>query len=510
MQDGILIVDPSRLVREAFAKILLAQNIEKSLIACVETIDDAIEFIEFSAIELLIIADDSADSLITLEQKLKLLYQNKPIPTLFLNKALESSDTHKEVVQLSALAKQSITLAKPFNQPDILTALFELTQNSHFKNSTKIEAKVIPAKTVSQKNNPDKSTVLVVDDESSNIDVAAGSLRDDYRVIAAKSGQQALKILANDKHSIDLILLDIMMPCMDGFEVCTTIKKQPKTEHIPVIFLSAKTQVDDIKQGFKLGAVDYITKPLNPDLLRARVATHIRLKQHNNALANQINTLEENAKLREDIEKITQHDLKGPLNNILFQTHRLKDKKVAQSINNSVNNVVNMINNSLNMYKIEQGLYQLSPEKVNLTSLISDSLNSVEQLATNKKLTFDLAGLKNEHYMKAEPLLCLSIFNNLIKNAVEASPLHGSVVISVRESNEQVIFSIINQGIIPKDMRDTLFNKYSSSNYSIGTGLGTYSAKLMTEVQHGSINFEVLNEEKTSFSVQMPSFAHLN
>ena len=125
--------------------------------------------------------------------------------------------------------------------------------------------------------------------------------------MAAKSGEHALRIVASNKHNIALILLDIMMPDMDGYQVCKKLKESPVSANIPIIFLSAKALVDDIKYGFDLGAVDYITKPLNGDLLRARVATHIRLQQQKLALSAQVATLEENAKLREDIEKITHH-----------------------------------------------------------------------------------------------------------------------------------------------------------------------------------------------------------
>lgn len=122
----------------------------------------------------------------------------------------------------------------------------------------------------------EQATILVVDDTPENIDVLTGVLRDDYKVKAALNGHVALKI-ANGKQKPDLILLDVMMPELDGHEVCRQLKSNPDTAKIPVIFVTAKTEVRDEQAGFELGAVDYITKPVSPPLVKARVKTQLAL-----------------------------------------------------------------------------------------------------------------------------------------------------------------------------------------------------------------------------------------
>jgi putative two-component system response regulator len=122
-----------------------------------------------------------------------------------------------------------------------------------------------------------KATILAVDDTPENLDVVKGLLSDDYIVKAATSGAMALKIV--EKQRPDLVLLDIMMPGMSGYEVCEQLKANPDTRDIPVIFLTAMEQTTDEAQGFELGAADYITKPVNPPILQARVRTHLALKQ---------------------------------------------------------------------------------------------------------------------------------------------------------------------------------------------------------------------------------------
>jgi CheY-like chemotaxis protein len=127
----------------------------------------------------------------------------------------------------------------------------------------------------------EKPCILIVDDTPANLDVLKGLLSDSYKVKAANSGMKCIKI-ANHKPIPDLILLDIMMPEMNGYEVCQKLKEDPFTKNIPIIFVTAKSSIEDEIKGFSLGAVDYMTKPISPPLLEARVKTHLQL--HNNAI----------------------------------------------------------------------------------------------------------------------------------------------------------------------------------------------------------------------------------
>src|SRR3954454_3978523 len=128
-----------------------------------------------------------------------------------------------------------------------------------------------------------QATILVVDDTPSNISVLMEILRGDYRILAATSGAQALKLARADPPP-DLILLDVMMPEMSGHEVCQRLKAESSTRKIPVIFVTAMNQVEDEMQGFALGAVDYITKPVSPPIVTARVKTHLALYDQNREL----------------------------------------------------------------------------------------------------------------------------------------------------------------------------------------------------------------------------------
>ena len=144
----------------------------------------------------------------------------------------------------------------------------------------------------------EKYTVLVVDDTPDNLALMSGLLKDLYRIKVANSGDKALRIAFTDPPP-DLILLDIMMPDMDGYEVCSRLKENDKTKDIPVVFLTAKSQIEDEQRGLSLGASDYITKPISPPIVLARVKTQLALKASQDMLRHQ------NAYLEEEVLKRT-------------------------------------------------------------------------------------------------------------------------------------------------------------------------------------------------------------
>jgi putative two-component system response regulator len=141
------------------------------------------------------------------------------------------------------------------------------------------------------------ATVLVVDDTPENLALMRGLLKDHYKTLFATNGEQALKV-AREHRGVDIILLDVMMPVMDGYEVCRQLKADERTRGIPVIFLTAKSQVEDERLGLDLGAVDYITKPISPPLFSARVRNHLLVKQARDQLANQNQLLEQRVRER--------------------------------------------------------------------------------------------------------------------------------------------------------------------------------------------------------------------
>ncbi|MBF0218565.1 MAG: response regulator [Gammaproteobacteria bacterium] len=355
-----------------------------------------------------------------------------------------------------------------------------------------------------------KRTVLVVDDIPSNIDVLSGGLSELYRVKAAISGEKALRICSSEPP--DLILLDVMMPEMDGYEVCRRLKANPETADIPVIFLTAKGEVADMANGFAVGAVDYISKPAVPAILKARVKAHMQLRENLYRLEDQLQAQIENARLLEDVNRMTRHDLKGPLSVALAAVEALattnevsvqQRQQLAQEVELSVQQVLQLINRSLDLYKMESGSYDFVPSKIGITRVIAKVAKGMERVAASRAQSITVKDANGRSYVMAEELLCMSLFYNLLLNALQASADNDEVTVTIAKGR-MVTVAIHNSGVIPESIRDRFFEKYVTAGKEEGVGLGTYSARLMATVMKGTITFESSEAKGTTVTVALP------
>ncbi|GLX83545.1 sensor histidine kinase [Thalassotalea eurytherma] len=164
-----------------------------------------------------------------------------------------------------------------------------------------------------------------------------------------------------------------------------------------------------------------------------------------------------------------------------------------------------MINSSLDVYKIEQGNYPLKPTTVDLLNVVNNAVKGTSIIADEKNVSMSIETIGNNHHAYAEELLCIAIFNNIIKNAIEAAPEYSNVTITLESSPRHIQVHSLNKGVVPIELRDNLFEKFSSSNHIKGSGFGTYSAKIMTEVQNGTIGFEIIDDNSTRFTITLPN-----
>ncbi|KOR33356.1 hypothetical protein TI05_01490 [Achromatium sp. WMS3] len=364
-----------------------------------------------------------------------------------------------------------------------------------------------------------KFTILIVDDTPGNIAILHSVLRDEYKIKAAPNGERALTLARQDPPP-DLILLDIMMPEMDGYEVCQQLKADPHTAEIPIIFVSSKNEAIDESQGLALGAIDYITKPIKPMVVQARVRTHLKLWQMQVELEQKNKALEEAAKLRDDVEQIMRHDLKTPLNSIIVLPNILRlsntlseaDNKILIHIEQAGRKMLEMINRSLDLYKMEIGTYPLTAEPLNILPILSTAAREAALAVTGKQWCMRLHEQPvedhNEFWVIAEEMLCYPMFYNLIQNAFEASPTKGTVEIDITQNKPWAEIRITNDGIVPESIHNKFFDKYVTFGKKTGTGLGTYSAKLCAETQNGKISMSSLDGKRTCITVCLPISAN--
>jgi CheY-like chemotaxis protein len=357
------------------------------------------------------------------------------------------------------------------------------------------------------------STILIVDDSADNIQVLRNILEKKYTLLAAKNGKDAIDIAVHQQP--DLILLDIMMPDMDGYAVCKALKGNDKTGEIPVIFVTALNDYTNEEKGFDLGAVDYISKPFKKAILLSRIQTHLDLKEKHDILREKLEVEKKLAATIEDMQRITRHDIKSPLSAviayprlILREKDNLTEKQIShlEVVIKAGKTILKMINLSLDMHKMERGTYVVQYLPVNILSIIHEIIQDnidiyqiqhigVDIIVNGKPITdetvFEIPG---------EDLLFYSMLNNLIKNALEASPFNENIRISLDNQQHPAIL-IYNKGVVPEDMRKSFFDKYATSGKLKGTGLGTYSARLIAETMGGTIHMQSSSDQGTTITI---------
>lgn len=241
------------------------------------------------------------------------------------------------------------------------------------------------------------------------------------------------------------------------------------------------------------------------------------LEEANKKLEEQNSILRESIRLREEVERITQHDIKTPLTallsvpNLMIQEGGLSDSQIEllRMCEESAYRILEMVNSSIDLYKMETGTYQLSPIPVDLLKLLNQIHGETREIIGSKGLLHEIwlggsPARSGDTFMVAgEEMLCYSMLANLIKNAVEASPGGGSIRVELDDSQDPIV-SIHNDGAVPEDMRERFFDKYATSGKEGGTGLGTYSASLIAKTLGGEISFESSEEKGTTLFIKLP------
>lgn len=352
-------------------------------------------------------------------------------------------------------------------------------------------------------NQIEKPTILVVDDAQDVLSAMNGLLGDDYFVKLAISSEKALCYL--DKHSnVDLILLDILMPDIDGFELCKILKSKNEFKHIPIIFLTALDKESDVIKGFDLGAVDYVAKPFEPKVLKARVKAHIELKKFRDEILKNLQQKEDlllkqskMASLGEMFESIA-HQWKQPLSVINMSCANLKLEQELGEVNKEViDNAIEIIESEVKHLSQTvsdfRDFIRDSGEKddFDLHSVIDHAINLIHSKLKNRSITVNnqipnitLYTYKNDF---------IQVLMNILSNAIDAlERVHKERYINIdaRTSENQIIITICdNGGGIEDDIFDTIFNKYVTTKIDKGgTGIGLYMcAQIMNKRVNGEI-----------------------
>jgi len=360
-----------------------------------------------------------------------------------------------------------------------------------------------------------KFKILIVDDIAANIQVLGSVLRKSgYEVAFTDNGPDAIskaKVI-----NFDLILLDIMMPQMDGFEVCNILKATPESKKIPIIFLTAKSDSESLVKGFELGAVDYLTKPFKAPELLARVQTHIALKHASEELH------KSNA-MKDKIFSIIAHDLRGPVGNLssvldlLIENFETFEKSTMidtlSELKVSASRAYELLQNLLKWARSQNKTIDFSPQNIVLKPLILKNLELIQSSASQKSIQFT-TDIQDGIIVFADENMVQTILRNLFSNAIKFSHKNGLVEINSRTSGSfaEIHVKDFGVGISDENLKKLFvpheyFSTYGTNNEK-GTGIGLNICKDFVERNNGKIDVISDVNTGTTFSFTLPVAQH--
>ena len=363
----------------------------------------------------------------------------------------------------------------------------------------------------------DLVSILMVDDNPANLQVLTSMLKQSgWRPRPVTSGQLGLQ--AARKEPPDLILLDVNMPEMNGYEVCKQLKADARLADIPVIFVSALGETMDKVRGFSVGGVDYITKPFQLDEVKARVTTHLELRRQRRELQASYEKLRESERMRDSLVHMIVHDLRSPLTAIsayleLFG-QAAKEKLGAETQEDVANafhatrSMIRMINGILDVSKMEAQMMKLDLRECDLVQVVGQSLDDLESLVGARRLAFERpaapAGVLADHE------IVLRIVQNLLANALRFTPADGEVRVGVVAEAEHMRVFVADTGPgIPPDFRESIFDKFVQVDGSAlprnrSTGLGLAFCKMAVEAHGGRIGVDSELGKGSNFWFTLP------
>jgi signal transduction histidine kinase len=359
-----------------------------------------------------------------------------------------------------------------------------------------------------------KPDILVVDDTPANLRLLSDMLKaHGYRPRLVPSGKLAL----NAARAVppDLILLDIRMPEMDGYEVCERLKTDSGLKDIPVIFLSAVGETANKVRAFAAGGVDYITKPFQVEEVLARVETHLSLRRQTRQLEESYAALKHLENMRDNLTHMVVHDMRSPLGVIggflsLLESYEAGNLsgsglQFIREARHSIDELVEMVNSMLDVSKLEAGRMKLHRTDCDLASLARDVLRRFDPIRGTRQLVLQAADPVN---LRADAGLISRVMQNLAGNAFNYTAANGKIRIAVSRAGREARVEVADNGPgIPAAYHDKIFEKFvqvEDLNAKVGTGLGLAFCKLAVEIHGGRIGVDSGNGKGSTFWFTLP------
>jgi two-component system, sensor histidine kinase and response regulator len=357
--------------------------------------------------------------------------------------------------------------------------------------------------------------VLVVDDTIENLRLLSNMLSEEgYEVRAVTNGPQALEAVERDPP--DVILLDISMPEMDGYEVCRRLKARDRSKDVPVIFLTALTDTADKVRAFDAGGVDYVTKPFQLEEVLARVKTQVTRRQARVALAGSYRRLHSLEQLRDDLVQMVVHDMRSPLLALLVNLRVLKrpgsalndeGRETLEDAIQSAEALNRMANNLLDVSRLEDDKMPLQRAVWDLTQMACDVRSALGTLDRDRHIDIESPGVVA---VNCDGALVRRVVENLVANGIRHTPSGSRLLISIAGGDGRVRVAVHDEGPgVPAEARQRIFEKFESvetrgaSRYH-SAGLGLAFCKLAIEAHGGTIGVDSRVSAGSTFWFELP------
>ena len=355
--------------------------------------------------------------------------------------------------------------------------------------------------------------MLVVDDTIENLRLLSDLLGEHgYEVRAVTTGRQALQ--AAEQAPPDLILLDISMPEMDGYEVCRRLKAAERSRDVPVIFLTASADTADMVLAFDAGGVDYVTKPFQFEEVLARVKAHVALKRAQSELAASYARLRALEQLRDDLVSMVVHDMRSPLQSMLISLRMLEDSTSAQlgdddreslkSALEATRSLSRKANDLFDVSRLEACRMPVDRDVWDLTRMAHDVRSELGTLDAARRIEIDSAESVD---VICDGALVRRVIENLVGNGIKHTPAGSGMRITIVRSDGRVRVTVEDEGPgVPAEARERIFQKFGTLNSTYhSAGLGLAFCKLAVEAQGGTIGVEPREPAGSTFWFELPA-----